>query len=677
MAKTFGVIVLSVAVVWAGTFSPAAAEEQQPLDDAYRGLVLNIHSFWRSHITLRPPLFGTSADAKPNPKWAPLHRVLGQRVPSLPPEQPATPFPPADWMKPEFDDSEWWRQPGPFPGQTCWQLIRGWDRSGSVQPPVIASICCRGKFIVDEPPSVKKLTLTSEYRGGLVVYLNGKEVLRRHLGEGAIGPEALAEDYPAEAHGTTAKGGTTADVQLRMRKVEGAELPAAALRKGANVLAIEIRRTALRPGGSLWNTCALANIQLVAEGSGIVPNITRPKGVVQVWVPNLLEEVTAADYGEPNAPLGEVRIVGTLGGEFAGQIAVGSDADIRGLRAECSDLVGEGGNRIPAKFVRTFYPMLDWCSEYANPRYPPEVAVGGAKYYYFLGGKPNEGGAVAGTCLPDPPTVVPVFLPKKTATTGYPWVRGAVQTIWLVVSIPPDAKPGAYRGVVKVSAEGLLGVSVPVKVKVCGWRVPPPRQWRTFIDFVQSPDHLARHYKVPLWSDRNWAMIEKTFSIIGRCGNKTVYVPAIVPTHLGNKETMIRWVKEGEGKFRYDFGILSRYLDLYEKHCGKPRVVCLYVWDVYLAGDVHRVTGGMKPHAEKYREKTVGVTLLDPVSGKTEKQEISGYGPEAEPYWMPFGKAVMEFVEKRGLKDSLMLGVAADIRPTKEQIEFWNKVFPG
>ncbi len=78
-------------------------------------------------------------------------------------------------MQPEFDDGAWWRAPGPFYG--------GY---GFRQPNTIALICLRGKFGAEDPAKVKSLTFSAVYRGGIVVYLNGKEVKRAHLPEGKM-----------------------------------------------------------------------------------------------------------------------------------------------------------------------------------------------------------------------------------------------------------------------------------------------------------------------------------------------------------------------------------------------------------------------------------------------------------------------------------------------------------
>ena len=51
-----------------------------------------------------------------------------------------------------------------------------------------------------DPSVVKELSLSVSYRGGVVVYLNGKEVTRGHLPDGELTAASMAEEYPLESY---------------------------------------------------------------------------------------------------------------------------------------------------------------------------------------------------------------------------------------------------------------------------------------------------------------------------------------------------------------------------------------------------------------------------------------------------------------------------------------------
>ena len=105
----------------------------------------------------------------------------------------------------------------------------------------------RGKFEVMDPAQVKACRLSLDYWGGVVVYVNGKEAVRGHVAGSKPDSLALADDYPLEAF-TTPKGkllalddGKNKDrLALRDRNLREVGIPAALLRKGVNVLAIEV-----------------------------------------------------------------------------------------------------------------------------------------------------------------------------------------------------------------------------------------------------------------------------------------------------------------------------------------------------------------------------------------------------------------------------------------------------
>jgi hypothetical protein len=73
-------------------------------------------------------------------------------------------LPPVNWVQPDFDDGSWWRDPGPV-----------FDGPGAAQGSELALLCLRGKFLVADLSKVKDLRLFMSFRGGAVVYLNGRE----------------------------------------------------------------------------------------------------------------------------------------------------------------------------------------------------------------------------------------------------------------------------------------------------------------------------------------------------------------------------------------------------------------------------------------------------------------------------------------------------------------------
>jgi len=138
----------------------------------------------------------------------------------------------------DFDDSAWARTRGPVPAASA----------------EMALLCLRGKFAVRDPAAAGDLKLSLEVKGGTIVYLNGREVARQGMPDGKPALDDPATDYPEEAYldpeGFLYRNGWGDDVNFkerlraRIRSLHDVTVPAAALRKGTNVLAVEIHRAA-------------------------------------------------------------------------------------------------------------------------------------------------------------------------------------------------------------------------------------------------------------------------------------------------------------------------------------------------------------------------------------------------------------------------------------------------
>jgi hypothetical protein len=525
-------------------------------------------------------------------------------------------------------------------------------------------LCLRGKFAVEDPDKVRKLTLTLAYRGGAVVYVNGKEVARGHLpAEGKIEPGTLAEDYPPEVfvHSDAVYRGSQCivaefghpkkyKVQLerRIRRLENATVDRGLLRKGANVLAVELHRAPYFGKGlrkesmnheSVWSTAGLVSLALRADGP-VTPGLSRPAGVQVVAWPEM-RRPSPFEYGTPLEKAEPIRIVGCRNGAFNGRATVFSDRALSGVKARASALKSaDGKSVIPASAVRLFYTVRD---DKLTMRYRV----------------PKEG-------FWDPLADRP---PARLDVVGG---SGAAQSIVLKVRVPADAAPGEYSGRLTVSADGLASADVPVRLKVIGWKLPPPGEYVTHMGIIQSPDSVALQYKVPLWSEKHWKLMEESFKLLGELGNNYVVVPIIARTNFGNEQSMIRWVKNGTG-YKYDFTVFDRYLDLAQKYQNVD-VVCLYAWEKY-AGQL-----GMGGRPDIAGSSGLKVTLYDPKTGKAKDLEGPKFSdPEGfKAFWAPVYREIEARMAKRGLTGATMLGMNSELaRVKKDAITALKSLLPN
>ena len=370
-----------------------------------------------------------------------------------------------------------------------------------------------------------------------------------------------------------------------------------------------------------------------------------PAAGVKVWT----GDVAANDHqGIAAGTLVPVTIVAARNGTFSGKVVVESTDTITGLKASAGPLSAAGA-AIPAGNVQVRYA----------------VAWGGD----WKGYRP----AGPDTLLESPPEAVAA-------------VKGrALAPVWVTVKVPKEAKAGLYTGELTVQAQGLGPVKVALKLDVQDWTLPDPQDYRTWLDLIQSPDSLALEYQAPLWSPKHWELIDRSFRYINETGSRTLYVPLICRTNFGNEQSMVRWIKKGEGKYEYDYTILDKYLDSAVKNMGRPKLVIFLAWDVCLskASLTRSLWGGENgKDTREGREELLGkgprVTALDPSTGQTEMIFLPRYEESAaKALWQPVWTEIRKRMAARGLEKTMMLGILADLWPDKDEVAALNEVSGG
>ena len=652
-------LVLLLAIGW-GAAPLGAAEPPAP---AGRVTLLNAASLWRSRMST-----GTELVRLASGKLAPVHpdnylerrvkKVDGKRqyetLLRLHPRTWVWPLPPDGWRTADFDDRAWPALPAPF-------CMTGYYKAERARYRSVPLLCLRGAFHVQDPARTGDLEFSVSFRGGFAAWLNGRELIRSHLAEGELRPDTPAEDYPTQAYADD--NGLLLDrkmpdkkyaarYKMRQRMLRKVKVPAALLRKGVNVLALELHRA---PAPELffmaksrrkttvytnpqhvrqfawWSRIGLESVELTAPaGAPATPNAggaSRPKGF-RVWNRRLVERLWPSTGCSPFEPLRPVRLCGARNGAYTAQLVVSSDKAIAGLTATCGRLAGPDGAALPESAAQVRAGL-------------PEVAPRRGKPWF------------AGLDDHLPARIEP----DKAA-------GGAILPVYLTVRVPADARPGQYRGTLTLSADAQKPVEIPVQVQVVDWTLPDPRQFVPQAGAFQSPDSIAMWYKVPMWSDRHWALVERSLQRLGELGTKDLYLTAIRQTHLGNQHGIIRFVKGADGALTPDFSIAEKYLGLAVKHLGKVPMVCVYCWETFDSGG--------KYHFGHYARKNrpILITLLDPKSGALSEAEGPAWGtPACRAFWKPVFDGVRAILAKHGIERSMMAGICGDFEPTDAALE--------
>ena len=629
---------------------------------------------FRAFVGWRTPVL-VSPDGKLKPLLEPKRKELKDEDRKPLPVRASAP-PPANWVAPEFDDSVW-------PRFSSWVTLNSWwinaqwvDRRYVPRSVLEGNLACmRGTFMVSDPAAVAGLRLNLGFMGGAVVYVNGVELGRGHLPEGKLAPETMATRYADDAYVTPdnkirpyvldTRGGvlnyktpefTNEALKGRLREFAGKEgapggvtIPSAMLRKGANVIAIEVRAAPvnelayeLTAGNATWTGnhqnpfphAMVVSARLTAPSPAGLDNGGVGSGI-QLANCQSIETVFVNEVPAPSTQLHPMRMVAARNGFFSGKVVLSSAGAIRNLRASVSDLVGADGKaKLPASAI---------------PVRRAELAAAKASWTPGLFDR----------LLAD--------FPAEISPAGNR--KQAVAPVWVTVQVPADAPAGEYKGMLTIEADGKEPVkfSVPVQLKVNDWKLPDPKDFVIHHNIYQSPDSVARYYNVPLWGDKHFELLGKSLGAFKQVGNRLCVVNLIADSFtLGNSEGMVRWIKKPDGGYDYDFTIADKYMDLYEKTSGKPGVLRLDAWQ--RVNEAKAKTG----------QSVQNVSVFDPATGKVEQLPQPAFGtPENEAFWKPVLTELRKRLEKRGWFDVAAFGwVHYSKSADPQMVDVFKRIWP-
>ena len=644
----------------------------------------------------------------------------------------STPPPPEGWTAADFDDSSWPRQKIPF------MVGLGGHDTGTTLGRQRG--CFRFQFDVPDPAKAGDLRLNLGYRGGVRILVNGQEVARGHLPDGPLADETPGQPYPPQAYAFLNPDGTlvirtdkhaagrpnfvgnfiatswealpvsqppkgqTYPQQIRQnigssrnftvnrsqwevfhttrdRRLDDVVIPNKLLRKGTNVLAVDVRASRLHPvaarwtsfvlaANETWDHCLLMDLAL-RDASGTVPPITaRPPGV-QVWVEDVHRRLASAEYGQQGVQPGVVRFVGAANGSFSAQVAISADRPLKALRGAVTDLRSDSGTVLPASCVSVVpmrgRPMPDLVftgQGRGGPDYLVNPLVGWSSLaiqrYGDLSRKDMPVETPTTTMVEDEgktkadPKDERLSLAKQmrffdhicsdpSSEPSVDMPTAGCQPLWLSLKVPAAQPAGLYKGSLTIAAEGMSETVLPVEARIAAWRLPDARDFQTVVCLEQGAYGVSEQYKVQPWSSQHLALMEESFRQLARVGNDWLFVPVINRTELGNmQDSPIGWIRSKDGQFRLDFTKLDAYLDLAVRHLGQIRVICFIV-----------SVGAEGNPAE--------VQVLDEASGQVQTLNLSkSTDPVYQAAWRQFGAQLYAHMQAKGMAQSMHWGYGWD-----------------
>ncbi len=318
-----------------------------------------------------------------------------------------------------------------------------------------------------------------------------------------------------------------------------------------------------------------------------------------------------------------LAMTGLAGEVLSAQAVIRSSADIRKLSGAMGPLTGPGGAVIPAGAVRVRYcgyvPVDETMTMTADPLLE----------------------------------VLSVKVPANLA-----------QPLWITVAVPSDAVPGKYEGSFTASAAPGGSVEFEVVLEVLPAVLPPPPDWKFYLNIWQDPAGVGRTHGVQLWSEQHWSLLEKYAANFAAHGMKSIMTSIIEQPWRSQAgveyPSMVKWNYPGEFKagaadrFQWDFTIFDRYVGLMIEAGIRDKI------DMYA---LVKGPGGTLDASIIYRDTT---------DGEMRNIKLEVGEPLWEEIWTAFLPVLQKHLEEKGWFDIAMLGF--DEKPAKVMKIIYNFV---
>jgi hypothetical protein len=240
-----------------------------------------------------------------------------------------------------------------------------------------------------------------------------------------------------------------------------------------------------------------------------------------------------------------------------------------------------------------------------------------------------------------------------------------VRPVWVSIEIPEATEPGRYAGDLQLTSTS-QSVTLRVSVKVQQPVLPPPQAWSFRLDLWQNPWVVARYYDLEPWSDEHQALLARHLKLYAEAGGKYVTTYAIdspwQDASYTVENTMIEWIKQRDGSWRFDYRIFDEYVTL-ARRAGIDHSITIYT---------------LLPWGHRFR-------YLDEATGNYVYETWPPTSPQYRSVWHTFLDDLKRHLQQKDWLDSTYLGInenpledtLAAIRVIKEHSPQWRITYAG
>lgn len=138
--------------------------------------------------------------------------------------------------------------------------------------------------------------------------------------------------------------------------------------------------------------------------------------------------------------------------------------------------------------------------------------------------------------------------------------------VWIRIDIPQTTPKGLYAGNVTVRNGSEVIGELALKVRVTDEVLPLPADWMYHLDLWQNPYAVARYYQVTPWSEAHLDALRLEHTLYAQAGGKVITASIIHDPWNSQTEdpyeSMIKWIKESDGNWKFDFSIFDTWVEL-------------------------------------------------------------------------------------------------------------------
>lgn len=176
--------------------------------------------------------------------------------------------------------------------------------------------------------------------------------------------------------------------------------------------------------------------------------------------------------------------------------------------------------------------------------------------------------------ITDRPGLMPDILVPICETSNSVLLKNQISALWIEVSLPEEISANVYPITINLTYQRICSpgpryvAEETMHIEVIDASLP--KQELIFTQWFHV-DCIATAHKTAIYSEQHWELIDKYIEMASKLGVNMILTPVITPpldTDIGTVRPctqLVKIEKSGES-YRFDYTLLSRWIDLCKKH---------------------------------------------------------------------------------------------------------------